>query len=181
MKRKEVEIFMAVKEIGDYVIQAMRNGKVVTVDYDGVVNDINKRFDASSQLKPAELQVLINNYIYNNCPEFRECGGIINGSSRKLELINRREMLNNIFKDFIAYGGNKIIRELKGNKNAQAVLCLDLLLKMVENDPELNAFDVTMDELEYMLNDYIETNCGSMKISHNYIGNDLHMVAYRVA
>ena len=26
MKRREVEIFMAVKEIGDYVIQAMRNG-----------------------------------------------------------------------------------------------------------------------------------------------------------
>ena len=59
MKRREVEIFMAVKEIGDYVIQAMRNGKAVTVDYDGVVNDINKRFDASIQMKPTELKVLI--------------------------------------------------------------------------------------------------------------------------
>lgn len=181
MKRREVEIFMAVKEIGDYVIQAMRNGKAVTVDYDGVVNDINKRFDASIQLKSTELTVLINNYIYNNCPEFRECGCVVNGLSRKLELVNRRETLNDVFKDFIACGGNKIISRLKAGKGTQAVLCLEALLKMVEDRPELNCFDVTVDELEYMLTDYVNKNCGSMKIVREKFGDKLHMIAYTAA
>ena len=180
MKRREVEIFMAVKEVGDIIIEGIRQDNAVMVDYEGMASDINMKFNTSPQLKGADIKKLIDKYIYNNCIEFRERGAILNNSSQELELVNRRDILNYIFHDFIACGGNKIIRELKANKNAQAVLSLALLIKMVESDTELNGFNVTMNELEDMLNDYIESNCDTMKIEHKHIDGELHLVVYSV-
>ena len=179
MKRREVEIFMAVKEVGDIIIEGIRQDNAVMVDYEGMASDINMKFNTSPQLKGADIKKLIDKYIYKNCIEFRERGAILNNSSQELELINRRDVIYNVFKDFIACGGNKIIRELKANKNTQAVLSLALLIKMVESDTELNGFNVTMNELEDMLNDYIESNCDTMKIVHKHIGGEMHLVAYR--
>ena len=107
MKRREVEIFMAVKEAGDFVINSMKRGKTVRVNNESIAYDINK----------------------------------------KLRLINIYQ---------------QIIEELNA-------------------DVAPNKLDLTAEELECMVNNYIEKNCDNIKIVHETIDVESHAVVYRVA
>lgn len=174
MKRREVEIFMAVKEAGDFVINSMKRGKTVRVNNESIAYDINKKFSTSSPVKAEQIKQMIERYLYNNCMEYREYGMCLNSDFEHKEYI---------LKDYIAKSVNPIIDSLKNDKNKKLrlITIYQQIIEELNADVAPNKLDLTAEELERMVNNYIEKNCDNIKIVHETIDVESHAVVYRVA